>query len=68
MKKSTVSKHCIHMEEPVWKQAKQTAASLGLSASQFLSRLVAETSGHIDRGALLRRLTTPGRNPSYNHP
>jgi hypothetical protein len=46
-------KHCIHMEQPVWDQAMQTARSLGLSTSQFLSRLVAETRGAIKSGSLL---------------
>ena len=51
----TLQKHCIHMEQPVWDQATQTARSLGLSTSQFLSRLVDETSGEIGRGGLLDR-------------
>jgi hypothetical protein len=41
------------MDQAVWDQASGTARSLGLSTSQFLSRLVAETSGAIQRGALL---------------
>jgi hypothetical protein len=48
-------KHCIHMEQEVWDQAAQTARSLGLSTSQFLSRLVDETAGEIGRGGLLDR-------------
>jgi len=46
-------KHCIHMEQQVWDQAAQTARSLGLSTSQFLSRLVDETRGAIQSGSLL---------------
>ena len=60
----TLEKHCIHMEQPVWNQATQTARSLGLSTSQFLSRLVDETSGEIGRGAMLgleRKATTKQR-------
>lgn len=53
MKSNALHKHCIHMEQPVWDQAKKTAGSLGLSTSQLLSRLVAETSGAIKSGALL---------------
>jgi hypothetical protein len=68
MKNDTVSKHCIHMEQPVWDQAKQTASSLGLSTSQFLSRLVAETSGHIDSGALLGRIVAARRKAKVPHP
>lgn len=49
----TLQKHCIHMEQTVWDQATQTARSLGLSTSQFISRLVDETSGQIGRGGLL---------------
>ena len=51
----TLQKHCIHMEQAVWDQAKETAHSLGLSTSQFLSRLVDETAGEIGRGGLLDR-------------
>lgn len=43
------------MEQTVWDQATQTAYSLGLSTSQFLSRLVDETAGEIGRGELLDR-------------
>jgi macrodomain Ter protein organizer (MatP/YcbG family) len=48
-----LQKHCIHMEQQVWDQATQTARSLGLSTSQFLSRLVDETRGAIQSGSLL---------------
>lgn len=48
-----LQKHCIHMEQAVWEQAGQTAHSLGLSTSQFLSRLVDETRGAIKSGSLL---------------
>ena len=48
-----LQKHCIHMEQEVWDQAAQTARSLGLSTSQFLSRLVDETRGAIQSGSLL---------------
>lgn len=53
MSEDTLQKHCIHMEQPVWDQATTTARSLGLSTSQFLSRLVAETSGVIGQGPML---------------
>ena len=53
MNDDTLQKHCIHMEQAVWDQAKQTARSLGLSTSQFLSRLVDGTSGAISQGSLL---------------
>jgi hypothetical protein len=43
------------MEQTVWDQATQTAHSLGLITSQFLSRLVDETAGEIGRGGLLDR-------------
>ena len=48
-----LQKHCIHMEQQVWDQATQTARSLGLSTSQFLSCLVDETRGAIKSGSLL---------------
>lgn len=57
MDHDTLQKHCIHMEQTVWDQATQTARSLGLSTSQFLSRLVDETSGQIGRRGLLGRPT-----------
>lgn len=53
MNDDTLQKHCIHMEQAVWDQAKETARSLGLSTSQFISRLVDETSGAIGQGSLL---------------
>lgn len=53
MSEDTLQKHCIHMEQPVWDQATTTARSLGLSTSQFLSRLVAETTGVIGQGPML---------------
>jgi macrodomain Ter protein organizer (MatP/YcbG family) len=48
-----LQKHCIHMEQEVWDQAAQTARSLGLSTSQFLSRLIIETSPLIQPNSLL---------------
>ncbi len=48
-----LQKHCIHMEQEVWDRAAQTARSLGLSTSQFLSRLVDETRWAIKSGSLL---------------
>ncbi len=62
MDHDTLQKHCIHMEQTVWDQATQTARSLGLSTSQFLSRLVDETSGQIGRGGMLGRPTGRQRN------
>lgn len=53
MNEDTLQKHCIHMEQAVWDQAKETARSLGLSTSQFISRLVDETSGQIGSRGLL---------------
>jgi hypothetical protein len=55
MNDETLQKHCIHMDQAVWDQAKETARSLGLSTSQFISRLVDETAGEIGRGGLLGR-------------
>lgn len=55
MNDDTLQKHCIHMEQAVWDQAKETARSLGLSTSQFISRLVDETSGQIGSRGLLGR-------------
>lgn len=57
MNDDTLQKHCIHMEQAVWEQAKETAHSLGLSTSQFLSRLVDETAGQIVGSNLLGRAT-----------
>lgn len=48
-----LDKHCIHMEQEVWQLAQSTAKSLGLSTSQFISRLVEETDGVIQPGGLL---------------
>lgn len=62
MDRDTLQKHCIHMEQTVWDQATRTARSLGLSTSQFFSRLVDETSGQIGRGGMLGRSTGRQRN------
>jgi len=43
----------VHMPDRLWDEAKQTAGSLGLSTSQFLSRLVVETAPLIRPNALL---------------
>lgn len=41
------------MPPATWELANATARPLGLSTSQFLSRLVAETSGVIGQGPML---------------
>jgi hypothetical protein len=43
----------VHMPDALWDEAKQTADSLGLSTSQFLSRLVVETAPLIHPNSLL---------------
>jgi hypothetical protein len=35
----------VHMSDELWDEAKHTAETLGLSTSQFLTRLVVETGG-----------------------
>lgn len=43
----------VHMPDTLWNEAQQTADSLGLSTSQFLTRLVVETDGLIRPNSLL---------------
>lgn len=53
-KKTTPSKRrIVHMPARLWNQAADTASALGLSTSQFLSRLVIETGPLIRPGSLL---------------
>lgn len=53
----------IHMPARLWKEATATANALGLSTSQFLSRLVIETAPLIRPNSLLglRRDDTSSR-------
>ena len=43
----------VHMPARLWNEATATASALGLSTSQFLSRLVIETGPLIRPGSLL---------------
>jgi hypothetical protein len=52
-KKNNSKRRIVHMPERLWNEAETTSRSLGLSISQFLSRLVIETAPLIRPGSLL---------------
>lgn len=66
MKTTQSKRRIVHMPDALWNEAKQAAKSLGLSTSQFLSRLVVETAPLIRPNSLLGLPLTQG-NADESH-